>query len=87
MRVFKDDDSLQSLIYSSDDNSELHIGPLTEDYMDVSGGMRRILVGQHREASLFIQAPGAYNMITSSCTGWAPNEALAHAAESILGPW
>jgi hypothetical protein len=26
-------------------------------------------------------------MVTSGCTGWAPNEALVHASDSILGTW
>ncbi|XP_068657599.1 uncharacterized protein [Aristolochia californica] len=87
MTMFKDDDGTAYLIYSSEDNSELHIGPLTDDYLDVTRVMRRILVGQHREAPAVFKHQGTYYMITSGCTGWAPNEALAHAAESIMGPW
>ncbi|GAA0146002.1 glycosidase [Lithospermum erythrorhizon] len=30
---------------------------------------------------------GTYYMTTSGCTDWAPNEALAHVAESIMSPW
>ncbi|KAK4260186.1 hypothetical protein QN277_003333 [Acacia crassicarpa] len=87
MTVFKDDDGVAYLIYSSEENSVLHIGPLTEDYLNVTSVMRRILVGQHREAPALFKHQGTYYMITSGCTGWAPNEALAHASESILGPW
>ncbi|KAJ7944527.1 glycosyl hydrolase family protein 43 [Quillaja saponaria] len=87
MTIFKDDDGVAYLIYSSEDNSELHIGPLTEDYLNVTSNARRILVGQHREAPALFKYQGTYYMITSGCTGWAPNEALAHAAESIMGPW
>ncbi|XWS45139.1 hypothetical protein CRYUN_Cryun15aG0111200 [Craigia yunnanensis] len=87
MTIFKDDDGVAYLIYSSEENSELHIGPLTEDYLDVKPDMRRILVGLHREAPALFKYQGTYYMITSGCTGWAPNEALAHATESIMGPW
>ncbi|KAH7847292.1 hypothetical protein Vadar_024316 [Vaccinium darrowii] len=87
MTIFKDDNGIAYLIYSSEDNSELHIGPLNRDYLDVTCVMRRILVGQHREAPALFKYEGTYYMVTSGCTGWAPNEALAHAAESILGPW
>ncbi|KAF2294726.1 hypothetical protein GH714_015735 [Hevea brasiliensis] len=58
-----------------------------EDYLDVHNVVRRILVGQHREAPALFKHQGTYYMITSGCTGWAPNEALAHAAESVMGPW
>ncbi|XP_042486439.1 uncharacterized protein LOC122066660 isoform X2 [Macadamia integrifolia] len=87
MTIFKDDDGMAYLIYSSEDNSELHIGPLRDDYLDVTHVMRRILVGQHREAPALFKHDGTYYMITSGCTGWAPNEVHAHAAESIFGPW
>ncbi|KAF6139073.1 hypothetical protein GIB67_010799 [Kingdonia uniflora] len=88
MTIFKDDDGLAYIIYSSDDNCELHIGRLTDDYLDVVPNvMRRILVGKRREAPALFKHQGTYYMITSGCTGWAPNEALAHAAESIMGPW
>lgn len=87
MTIFKDDDGVAYLVYSSEDNSELHIGPLTSDYLDVSNVVRRILVGQHREAPALFKHLGTYYMVTSGCTGWAPNEALVHAAESIMGPW
>nr|GLL28499.1 uncharacterized protein LOC109164557 [Ipomoea trifida] len=26
-------------------------------------------------------------MVTSGCSGWAPNEALVHVADSVMGPW
>ncbi|KAI4315074.1 hypothetical protein L6164_027921 [Bauhinia variegata] len=87
MTIFKDDDGTAYIIYSSEHNNELHIGPLTEDYLNVTSVMRRIFVGQRREAPALFKHQGTYYMITSGCTGWAPNEALAHAAESILGPW
>ena len=38
------------LIYSSKGNNELHIVQLTDDYLDMTDGMRRILVARYREA-------------------------------------
>ncbi|XP_031387756.1 uncharacterized protein LOC116200926 isoform X2 [Punica granatum] len=87
MTVFKDDDGSAYIVYSSENNSVLHMGPLTENYLDVEDVMKRVLIGQHREAPALFKYRGTYYMITSGCTGWAPNEALAHAAESVMGPW
>lgn len=87
MTIFKDDDGTAYIIYSSENNSVLHIGILTNDYLDVSNVMKRILIWRHREAPAMFKHLGTYYMITSGCTGWAPNEALAHAAESVMGPW
>ncbi|KAI5080070.1 hypothetical protein GOP47_0005549 [Adiantum capillus-veneris] len=87
MTLFKDDDGEAYLVYSSVDNSELHIGVLTDDYLNLERKMRSIMVGMHREAPAVFKHRGMYYMITSGCTGWAPNAALAHSAESMLGPW
>ncbi|MCE3050199.1 hypothetical protein HAX54_046621 [Datura stramonium] len=87
MTLFKDDDGVAYLIYSSEHNKDLHIGPLNEEYIDVTQSMRKILIGQHREAPALFKHQGTYYMITSGCTSWSPNEALAHASESIMGPW
>ena len=87
MTVFKDDDGAAYLFYSSRDNTELHISPLTEDYLHITASMKRILIRRHREAPAVFKHQGTYYMITSGCSGWAPNRALAHAADSIMGPW
>lgn len=89
MTIFKDDDDdgTAYVVYSSLHNRELHIGPLRQDYLDVTNVMTKVLVGQHREAPAVFKHRGKYYMITSGCSGWAPNEALAHVADSMLGPW
>lgn len=85
--IFKDEDGKAYLFYSSLHNRETHIGPLSEDYLDVTNVMTKVLVGQHREAHAVFKHQAKYYMITSGCSGWAPNEALVHVAESPLGPW
>ncbi|KAK4401594.1 hypothetical protein Sango_0900100 [Sesamum angolense] len=87
MTVFKDDDGMAYLIYSSVRNKEIHISPLNGDFLGVTNRTVRALVGQHREAPAVFKHQGVYYMVTSGCSGWAPNEALVHEAESILGPW
>ncbi|KAK4341111.1 hypothetical protein RND71_039612 [Anisodus tanguticus] len=87
MTLFKDDDGVAYLIYSSEHNKDLHIGPLNKEYIDVMDSMKKILIGQHREAPALFKHQGTYYMITSGCTSWSPNEALAHASKSIMGPW
>ncbi|KAJ3673956.1 hypothetical protein LUZ60_005948 [Juncus effusus] len=87
MTIFKDDDEKAYLIYSSEDNTELHITPLTNDYLNVTSIVKRIFIRKHREAPALFKFNGIYYMVTSGCTGWAPNTAMAHASESVLGPW
>ncbi|KAG8368299.1 hypothetical protein BUALT_Bualt15G0031100 [Buddleja alternifolia] len=87
MTVFKDDNGIAYLIYSSVRNKGIHITPLNQDYIDVTDKMARALIGQHREAPAVFKHEGVYYMVTSGCSGWSPNEALVHEAESVLGPW
>lgn len=75
-------------IYSSEENSTLHISQLTPDYLSYSGKYARIFVERYMEApALFRPADGSYFLIASDCTGWAPNAARSAVAERIWGPW
>lgn len=87
MTVYKDDDGAAYLIYSSFRNKEMHVTPLSHDYLDVTEKMEKALIGQYRESPAVFKHKGIYYMVTSGCSGWAPNEALVHEAESIFGPW
>ena len=42
--------------------------------------------GQNEAPAIF-KKDGRYYLITSGCTGWAPNAARLFTAESIWGPW
>lgn len=53
----------------------------------VERGMKRILIKQHREAPAVFKHQNIYYMVTSGCTGWNPNSAEVHAAESMMGSW
>lgn len=87
MTLFVDDDGKAYHIYSSEDNLTLHIAELTSDYLKHSGRYIRIYPGGHNEAPAIFRKDGTYWMITSGCTGWAPNEARMFSATSIWGPW
>ncbi|KAI5000583.1 hypothetical protein ZWY2020_005172 [Hordeum vulgare] len=87
MTIFKDDDGMAYIFYATRGNTELHVSPLTTDYLNVTSAMRRILVRRFREAPAVFKLRGTYYMITSRCSGWAPNPALAHATHRIMGPW
>ena len=43
--------------------------------------------GGHNEAPAIFKKDGTYWMITSGCTGWAPNAARLFSAPFIWGPW
>lgn len=87
MTVFKDDDGMAYLIYSSNRNKEIHISPMRRDFLNVVNTTVRAMVGQYREAPALFKHENVYYMVTSGCSGWAPNEAMVHESESVYGPW
>lgn len=87
MTLFQDDDGQAYHIFSSEDNSTMHISLLSEDYLSPSGKVARIFEKEWREAPAILKHAGRYHLVTSACTGWDPNPAGAAWAESIFGPW
>jgi beta-xylosidase len=87
MTVFVDDDGKAYHFYSSEDNATMIISQLSEDYLKPSGKFIKILNDRSREAPAVFKHQGKYYLITSGCTGWAPNAATVAVAESIWGPW
>lgn len=85
--LYVDEDGKAYQITSSEENLTLMISELTEDYLSYSGRFIRIDPGGHNEAPTMFKYNGKYWMITSGCTGWAPNEARLFSASSIWGPW
>jgi len=87
MTVFVDDDGTAYHIFASEENQTLHIARLTPDYLDYTGQYVRIDAGGSNEAPCIFKKDGTYWLITSACTGWAPNRARMFSAKNIFGPW
>ena len=87
MHLFVDDNGKAYHIYSSEENLTLHIAELNDDYTAHTGHYVRVAPAGHNEASALFKKDGVYWMITSGCTGWAPNEARMFSAPTIEGPW
>jgi beta-xylosidase len=88
MNLFVDDDGKAYLIYSSEENSTLHISLLTDDYLSCSGKYARFFSDRYMEAPvIFKTSEGNYFFMGSDCTGWKANAARSAVAKSIWGPW
>ena len=87
MTVYVDDDGKAYHIYSAEENLTLNLAELTDDFLDYTGRYVRIAPGGQNEAPTIFKRDGVYWMITSGCTGWAPNEARMFKAASLWGPW
>ncbi len=87
MTLFVDDDGKAYHIYSSEDNLTLQIAELDSTFTSHTGKYIRLFPGGHNEAPALFKHDGKYWMITSGCTGWAPNEARLMTADNIMGEW
>lgn len=87
MTLFVDDDGKAYHIYSSEENSTLHIAELTDDYLNYTGKYGRYFPDRFMEAPAIFKKDGKYYLMASGCTGWSPNAARSAVAESIWGPW
>ena len=87
MTIFVDDDGTAYHIYASEENSTLHIAELTTDYTAHTGRYVRLFPGRFHEAPAICKRGGRYYMVTSGCTGWAPNAARSMVADAMLGEW
>lgn len=87
MTLFLDDDGTAYHVFASEENETLHIAELDETFTRHTGRFARVFPGGHREAPALFKRGGRYHLITSGCTGWAPNAAEHAVADSIWGPW
>ncbi|MFN3409580.1 MAG: glycoside hydrolase family 43 protein [Limisphaerales bacterium] len=93
MNLFLDNDGRAYVFYASEDNWTMYVVRLNEEFTGpetptIEGRTwARILVRDMREAPAPFKHNGRYYLITSGCTGWRPNPARWHVADSPLGPW
>lgn len=87
MTLFVDDDGKAYHIHASEENLTLHISELNDDYTDFTKNYVAVMPAGHNEAPAIFKKEGRYYLITSGCTGWAPNAARSFVADHIFGPW
>lgn len=87
MNLFVDDDGKAYHIYSSEENSTLHIALLNDEYTGYSGEYKRLFVGRFMEAPAMFKRAGKYYLMMSGCTGWSANAARSAVADSPFGEW
>jgi hypothetical protein len=60
---------------------------LSDDFLKPAGKFVRVFPGRFHEAPSVFKRGGKYFLISSDCSGWAPNAARVSVAENIFGPW
>lgn len=85
--LFQEENGDAYFISAARDNHDLHIYKLTEDYLGIERLVQVLWPGELREAPTVFKKDGIYYMLTSGCTGWAPNQSSWACSDSIEGNW
>ena len=85
--LFKDDDGKAYFMASANNNQDMIIYQLADDYLSIKSQVVTVFAGKQREAPAMFKQNGRYYLITSAATGWDPNQAQYASATNIAGPW
>ena len=85
--LFKDDDGKAYFMASANNNQDMIIYQLSDDYLTIKSQVVTVFAGKQREAPAMFKQGGRYYLITSAATGWDPNQAEYASATNIAGPW
>jgi len=85
--LYKDDDGTAYFLSSARENYDMMVYKLSDDYLDAKEQVATLWPGGHREAPALFKRGEYYFLMTSACTGWAPNQGKYAYAKSIRGPW
>ncbi len=82
--LFVDSDNKAYFISASNENYDLNLYELSQDYLSIGRLVSILFPGGHREAPALFKRNGYYFLLTSGATGWSPNQAM-YATSTALG--
>ena len=84
--VFEDEDGTAYLFGSTNNNYDMNVYRLTDDYLYVDEYLYTAFVGQHREAPAVTKKDGLYYLVTSGASGWYPNQGKYATTADLTDP-
>lgn len=84
--VFTDRDGTAWFISTTNENMDLGLFKLSDDYLSVVGHTS-LFAGKRREAPAVIRVGDRYFMLSSACTGWNPNQCKLSWSDSLTSGW
>ncbi|MFD1677384.1 family 43 glycosylhydrolase [Alicyclobacillus fodiniaquatilis] len=85
--LYQEEDGTAYFLSAARDNADMHIYRLQDDYLNVDSLVNKLWQGEYREAPALFKKDGFYYMLSSFCTGWAPNQGKYGTASDIEGKW
>jgi hypothetical protein len=84
--VFVDNDGTAYFISTTNDNKDLGLFKLSDDYL-TPVSHTKIFAGNGREAPAIVRIGNTYFMLSSACTGWDPNQCKISYSNSLTSGW
>jgi hypothetical protein len=85
--LFTDDDGTGYFISAANNNADLQFYRLSPDYLSVAALVANPWPGASREAPALFKRNGVYFLLSSTTSGWNPNQQKYATAASVAGPW
>ncbi len=85
--LFVDDDGRGYFLSASNENRDLHLYLLSDDYLSIVRREALLFEGGVREAPALFKRDGVYFLVTSGATGWSPNQARYATSSSLASGW
>lgn len=85
--LFVDDDGTAYFVSAANNNADLHFYRLSADYLAIDSLIANPWPGQSREAPALFKRNGVYFLLSSTTSGWNPNQQKYSTATSLAGPW
>lgn len=85
--LFVDDDGKGYFLSTANENYDLHLYSLRDDYLSIESRKALLFAGEHREAPALFKRGATYFLLTSASTGWDPNQAKYATSSSLTGTW
>jgi hypothetical protein len=83
--LFEDDDGKAYFLSASNNNADLSLYSLTDDYTNIHSQIATLWAGSYREAPAIMKAAGHYFIVNSAATNWDPNQQKFATATSMTG--
>lgn len=87
LNVFVDDDSSGYIIAAANNNANLGIYKLNEDWSAIEGRLCFVSMYKWRELPSVLKKDGIYYLFSSGTAGWYPTQGMVATATDMGGPW
>ncbi len=87
LNVFVDDDSSGYIIAAANNNANLGIYKLNDDWSAIEGRLCFVSMYKWRELPSVLKKDGTYYLFSSGTAGWYPTQGMVATATDMGGPW